>query len=65
MREGDSGNAFYLICKGDVEISKNNQFITKIGAGKYFGESVFSKEDVKRSASVTAISTVECISLHK
>ena len=48
-----------------MEISKNNQFITKIGAGKYFGESVFSKEDVKRSASVTAISTVECISLHK
>ena len=64
-REGDSANAFFLIKKGDVEISKENNFITKIGDGSYFGESVFSKREVTRSATVTAISTVGCITFDK
>lgn len=48
-----------------MEISKGDKFITKIDEGKYFGESVFNKEEVKRSATVKAISEVECLSIEK
>ena len=48
-----------------MEISKANTFIAKIGTGSYFGESVFAKEEATRSATVIAISEVECLSIEK
>ena len=65
MREGDPGNSFFLIKKGEVEVSKADKFITKIKEGQYFGESVFNREEVKRSATIKAISDVECLSIEK
>lgn len=65
VREGDPGNSFFLIKKGEVEVSKEDKFITKIVEGQYFGESVFNREEVKRSATIKAISEVECLSIEK
>jgi cGMP-dependent protein kinase len=65
VREGDPGNSFFLIKKGQVEISKEDKFIAKIAEGKYFGESVFNKEEVKRTATVKALTNVECLSIEK
>lgn len=51
--------------KGEVEVSKEDKFITKIREGQYFGESVFNKEEVKRTATIKATSAVECLSIEK
>lgn len=38
IKEGDSGSEFFLIHEGDVAISKNKNFVTKLSQPAYFGE---------------------------
>jgi CRP/FNR family cyclic AMP-dependent transcriptional regulator len=64
IREGDSGDAFYLIEKGSVEIYKKGPagqkiVIGKIPAGGIFGEMAVI-DDKPRMASAAAIEPTVC-----
>ena len=49
--EGEQDKTFYLLIKGKVEIQKNNETITELGQGDFFGE-VALIANVPRTASV-------------
>ncbi len=69
IREGDPGEAMYIIKRGSVKVTRADEeddeiFISLLGAGSYFGE--FSLIDnLKRSASVTTIEDSEIFQLDK
>jgi CRP-like cAMP-binding protein len=59
FREGDEGNALYLILDGEVRISKNiygvgEEALAILPAGSYFGEMALLEDRVERSASAIA-----------
>jgi len=71
FEEGDVGDAFYVIRKGSVKISRKNssgEEITEtyIAAGNYLGEmALLSDEEMTRSAGATAAVVTELICIHK
>ena len=53
IREGDEGDFFYHVYSGAVSVSKDNQVITRLGPGAFFGEiSLVTGE--RANATVTA-----------
>lgn len=57
-REGDLGDYFYMIVKGEAEVCKGEKIITTLKAGEIFGEmSLLTGEP--RSATVIARTTME------
>jgi len=71
FREGDIGDALYVIRKGSVKISRRNRAgidvaQTYIAAGHYVGEmSILSEREMPRSATVTAAVACEAIVIEK
>lgn len=53
VRQGDPGNAFYLIAEGDFGVTVNGTPVRVLDAGEGFGEIALLR-DVPRTASVTA-----------
>ena len=53
VREGDKGDAFYVLLKGTVRVTKNNQVIGTLDSGECFGEMALLSADV-RTASIIA-----------
>eukprot|EP00112_Aurelia_sp_Birch-Aquarium-sp1_P006621 Seg1727.3 transcript_id=Seg1727.3/GoldUCD/mRNA.D3Y31 product="cGMP-dependent protein kinase egl-4" protein_id=Seg1727.3/GoldUCD/D3Y31 len=71
VREGEKGNTFYIIKKGNVKVMQmisgqlEPQEIRQLGAGDYFGEKSLLSEDV-RTASIIAMSPgVECMVIER
>ena len=68
IRQGDSGDKFYLVKSGTVEIRRHAEgaeeesVVGRLGPGEYFGE-IALLMDVPRTASVTAQTDVELLSL--
>ena len=58
IKEGAVANAFYLVCKGEVEVTKKNDFgqiakLSVVGPGESFGEMALLT-NLSRSSTVTA-----------
>ena len=60
--EGDFGDKFYSIVKGEAEIVKDGKVLATIGAGEIFGE-VALLEDSVRNATIRAKTDVDVISV--
>lgn len=65
VREGDPGDAFYVIRSGRVRVSNAaNGPLAELGAGAYFGEMALSS-DTPRNATVEAIEPVRLWALRR
>ncbi|MEZ4237534.1 MAG: cyclic nucleotide-binding domain-containing protein [Myxococcota bacterium] len=63
FREGELGDAFYVIVDGRVRVSRGGTPLTEIGPGGGFGELCLAGPQIARSASVTAMSATVALGL--
>lgn len=70
IKQGDQGDAFYMILSGRVSVTQQQTFtgppveLVKLGPGKFFGELALI-EDSPRKATVTATTNVSCYTLDR
>jgi CRP-like cAMP-binding protein/Zn-dependent protease len=62
IRQGESGERFYLVRSGGVEVDRDRQVLAQLGPGEAFGE-IALLLDVPRTASVTATEPTALLAL--
>jgi CRP-like cAMP-binding protein len=64
LREGESGELFYLIESGQVDVIQGGKLVATLGAGQYFGE-IALLHDVPRVATCVARGDAELYELER
>jgi len=71
IRQGDAGDAFYMVASGRVVVTQSTTFgprggteLVRLGPGKHFGELALI-DDAPRKASVTATTHAKCWTLDR
>lgn len=64
IKQGDPGDAFYMISTGRVGVWNKNKLLVERHAGEYFGESALVSE-APRAATVKAVVETELYVLYK
>lgn len=64
FREDEPGDSFFVICEGSVEVMVNDQKITTLEAGDYFGEASALTGEA-RSATIRATKPLLCVQIDK
>jgi CRP-like cAMP-binding protein len=64
VTQGDSGERFYVIADGDVDVTHDGTHVQTLGPGGYFGE-IALLHDVPRTATVTARTELLLYSLER
>jgi MFS family permease len=64
IREGEGGDCFYAIAKGEVVVTKAGHEVKRLGRGEGFGE-IALIQDVPRTATVTVTEDAELFALDK
>ena len=64
VREGEPGDAFYVIESGRLEVTQQDSVLRELGPGGWFGELALL-HDVPRTASVRALTDVSVMALER
>src|SRR5690606_33398051 len=64
VREGDTGDRYFLVVDGELQVTVGGQVTRRLADGAAFGEIALMR-DVPRSATVTAISDVELLTVDR
>jgi CRP-like cAMP-binding protein len=64
MREGETGDTFFVITSGKVRVTRGDREIASIGAGDYFGELALF-DPAPRNATIIAVGPVSLVSLSR
>lgn len=64
VTEGDHGDHYYLVVDGEVEITIGGRHVRLLGPGRSFGE-IALLHDVPRTASATAVTDVELLTVRR
>jgi CRP-like cAMP-binding protein len=59
-KQGDLGDAFFVIEAGSAEVTRDGERINELGPGDFFGEVALVEEE-RRNATVTATTPMELI----
>lgn len=62
--QGETGDEFFVVVDGEVEVRRNGRRIGRLGPGEWFGE-MSLLDDLPRSASVTAVSETVLLTIHR
>ncbi|MCI4376468.1 hypothetical protein PGIGA_G00188760 [Pangasianodon gigas] len=67
IREGEEGNTFFIIAKGEVSVTQSTegfpepQEIKTLGVGDYFGEKALISEDVRSANIIAKENDTQCL----
>jgi CRP/FNR family transcriptional regulator, cyclic AMP receptor protein len=64
VAEGGKGQEFFVIASGKAKVSRNGRTVANLGPGDHFGE-LSLLADQPRNATVTAVTDLELIVLHR
>jgi CRP-like cAMP-binding protein len=64
VKQGEEGDAFYVISSGQVDVIENRRRVGRLSAGSYFGE-IALLTDEARTATVRAATPVKVLELER